>query len=157
GVVWAKDRAHSVLTRLAALSNVYGRHTPGLRASIGGLLLRLCLGSLLLRLCLDRRRIELLVALNVGRQIGRPRLPVSNRSLQARVGILQRRGGVLAYGYASRRQEGRADYAHAKSKTGQSAGSDGSGPAPALSHYPAARSLNLRICFGCSYHGLAST
>jgi len=108
GVVWAKDRAHSFLTRLAALSNVYGRHTPGLRASIGGLLLRLCLGSLLLRLCLDGRRIELLVALNVGRQIGRPRLPVSNRSLQARVGILQRRGGVLAYGYASSRQEGPA-------------------------------------------------
>jgi len=157
GVVWAKDRAHSFLTRLAALSSVYGRHTPGLRASIGGLLLRLCLGSLLLRLCLDGLWIELLVASNVGRQIGRPRLPVSDRRLHARVRRLQRRGGVLAYGYASSRQEGRADYAHAKSKTAQPVERDGAGRAPALSHYPAARSLNLRICFGCSYHGFAST
>src|SRR5262249_61352605 len=37
GVVWAKDRAHSFLTRQAALSSVYNRHTPGLRTSIGGL------------------------------------------------------------------------------------------------------------------------
>ena len=89
GVVWAKDRAHSFLTRLAALSSVYGRHTPGLRASIGGLLLRLCLGSLLLRLCLDGLWIELLVTLDIGRQIGRPWLPVSDRRLNTRVGRLQ--------------------------------------------------------------------
>ena len=121
GVVWAKDRAHSFLTRLAALSSVYGRHTPGLRASIGDLLLRLCLDGLL---------IELLVALNIGRQIGRPRLPVSDRRLHARVRRLQRRGGVLAYGYASSRQEGRADYAHTNSETAQPVGRS-AGPAPA--------------------------
>jgi len=51
--------------------------------------------------------IELLVTLDVGRQIGRPRLPVPNRRLNA-ARRLQGRGGVLAYGYARSRQEGRA-------------------------------------------------
>jgi hypothetical protein len=100
-----------------------------------------------LRVCLGGLWIELLVTLDTGWQIGRPRLPVSDRRLQ-------RRCGVLAYGYTSSRQEGRADYAHTNSETAQPVGC-GAGPAPALSQWisPAARPLILRTCFGCSCHG----
>jgi hypothetical protein len=77
--------------------------------SIGGPLLRLCLDG---RLCPGGLWIELLVTLDIGRQIGRPRLPVSDRRLHARIGRLGRRRGVLACGYASSRQEERPDYAH---------------------------------------------
>ena len=100
GVIWAKDSGKISFSRLAALASVYGRHSPGLGASIGGLLLRRRLDGLW---------IELLVTLDTRRQIGRPRLPVSNRRLQARIiRRLRRTGGVLAYGYTSGRQEGGA-------------------------------------------------
>ena len=143
--VWAKDSAKIFFGPLAGLPNVYSRHTPGPHTSFGGLLLRLRLGGV----C-----IELLVTLDIGRQIGRPGLPVSNRRLHARVRRLQRRGGVLAYGYASRRQEGRGDYAHTKSKTAQPAGR-GANPTHALSLWipPAVRPPILRACFGYSCHG----
>jgi hypothetical protein len=98
--------------------------------SIGGLLLRLCLDG---RLCPGGLWIELLVTLDIGRQIGKPRLPVSDRGLNARIGRLGRRRGVLAYGYASSRQKGRTDNAHTKRNTAQPVGRV-AGRAPALSH-----------------------
>jgi hypothetical protein len=63
----------------ADLPNVYSRHAPGLRTSIGGPLLRLCLGGLW---------IELLVTLDTGWQIGRPRCPIGACGLQRRGGVL---------------------------------------------------------------------
>ena len=78
GVVWAKDTCNSFFRLLAALLNVYDRHIRSPRTSIGPLVLgQLCRG----RLCLGGWWIKLLVTLDIGRKIGRPRLPVSNRRL----------------------------------------------------------------------------
>jgi hypothetical protein len=81
--------------------------------------LRLCLDG---RLCPGGLWIELLVTLDIGRQIGRPRLPVSDRRLQTWIGRLRRRRGILAYGYAGSRREERPDYAHTKNETAQPVG-----------------------------------
>src|SRR5262249_49771919 len=98
-------------------------------------------------LCPGGLWIELLVTLDVGRQIGRPRLPVPNRRLNA-ARRLQGRGGVLlAYGYARSRQEGGADYGHINSETAQPVGR-GASPARAFSHWisPAVRPPFPRTC-----------
>jgi hypothetical protein len=81
-IIRAKDGTNIFFSDLAALLNVYSRHTPHPCTSIGRLVLW---RRLVLRRCLDERRIELLVTLDIGRQIGRPWLPVSNRRLHARI------------------------------------------------------------------------
>ena len=46
GVILAKERAKIFFRYIAAFLNVYTRHAPSRRTSIGRLLLRLCLGGL---------------------------------------------------------------------------------------------------------------
>jgi hypothetical protein len=134
-IIRTKDIGDISFGHLTALLNVYGGHIRGPRTSTDSLLLRLCLvwleggGGLW---------IELLVTLDTGRQIRRPRLPVSNRSLHARV-----RSGGLGYGNAGKRQQRTAYHAHAESDM----------PQPrAHNHWvsAAARQPILRTRFGCS-------
>jgi hypothetical protein len=101
GVVWAKDTGDNFFRLLAALLNVYGRHIRSPRTAIGPLVLGQRLGGLCLGgLCLGGWWIKLLVTLDIGWQIGRARLPVSNWCLHAGVRGRQR---SLTHGNTSSR------------------------------------------------------